>query len=140
MVGAVPGRRVGQAGLNQPPVERREHRQPVADGVDRTDLALEPAQIQLHMRAFDLQGVELVGGAPREPTVQLLQVGGPGVGVAIPGQERTGQTAQTKLSRRIQHRHGDITHDKAPGRDTHVHGHGQDQRNTARRAPATRSS
>jgi hypothetical protein len=64
----------------------------VADGVDRVDLPFEPAQVQLDMRAFDLKGVELVGGAPREPPVQLLQVGGAGVGLAVPGEERAGQT------------------------------------------------
>ena len=108
----------------------------MTDGVDRADLPFEPAQIQLDVGPFDLKRIELVSGAPREPPVQL-QVGGAGVGVAIAGQERTGQTVQTKLHGRIQDRHGDITHDTAPGHGTHVHD--QDQRKTARCTPATRS-
>jgi hypothetical protein len=45
----------------------------VADGVDRADLAFEPAQVQLDVGAVDGEWVELVGGAPGEPAVQLLQ-------------------------------------------------------------------
>jgi hypothetical protein len=64
--------------------------------------------------------VELVGGAPREPAVKLLQVRGAGVGVAVAGQERAGQTVQTRLGGRVEDGHGDIGHERAPGRGTHV--------------------
>jgi hypothetical protein len=76
----------------------------VADGVDRADLAFEPAQVQLDVGALDLERVELVGGAPGEPAVQLLQVGAAGVGVAVAGQERAGQTAKPQLESWVEDR------------------------------------
>jgi hypothetical protein len=90
----------------------------VADGVDRADLAFEPAQLQLDVGPVDGERVELVGGAPGEPAVQLLQVRGAGVGVAVAGQERAGQTVQTKLESWVEDGHGDIGHNGAPGRGT----------------------
>jgi hypothetical protein len=69
--------------------------------------------------ALDGQRVELVGGAPREPAVQLLQISGAGVDVALAGQERTGQTMKTQLGGRVEDGHGDVGHEKAPGRGTH---------------------
>jgi hypothetical protein len=76
----------------------------VADGVDRADLVFDPSQVGLDVGALDGEWVELVGGAPGEPAVQLLQVGAGGVGVAVAGKERTGQTVQTQLGGRLKGR------------------------------------
>ena len=51
---------------------------------------------------LDGERAELVVGAPGEPTVQLLQMGGAGVGVAVAGQERAGTAVQTKLGLRVE--------------------------------------
>jgi hypothetical protein len=111
---------VGQAALDQPAVGRGQYGEAVADGVDRADLAFEPADVELDLGALDGERVELVGGASREPAVQLLEVGASGVGVAVAGQERAGQRVQTKLEGWVEDGHGDIRHDGAPDRGTHV--------------------
>jgi antitoxin YefM len=54
---------------------------------------------------------------PCEPAVPL-EVRRSGVGVAVAGQERPGQTVQAKLGGRIEDGHGDIGHAGAPGRGT----------------------
>src|SRR6056297_157345 len=66
----------------------------MADRVDRVDLLLEPAAVQLEVHAVRGERVDPVGVTPGEPTVKLLSVGSPGVGVAEPGQERAAVATQ----------------------------------------------
>jgi hypothetical protein len=92
----------------------------VADGVDRADLAFEPTQVQLDVGALDMKRVELVGGAPGEPAVQLLQVRRASVGVSVAGKERAGQAVQTQLGGRARMVTVTSVTTSAPGRGTHV--------------------